>query len=151
MVSQPNLRLSNNNLVCGSNANVMASPVHRRWQVTQTVVGQLVLFVTRRFLRESARREASRSENGTIRLRIALRIFLGLGKTPETACQGGFVLGKYGSFGLAPTYDPWFAWFGSKWCRDQIYNFEMFNFECGAFPRHATANYNNTKYKQMTV
>ena len=57
----------------------------------------------RRFLLESARREASRSENGTIRLRIALRIFLDLGKTPEMACSGGFVLGKYGSFGLAPS------------------------------------------------
>ena len=59
-------------------------------------------FLARRFLRESARREASRPENGTIRLRIALRIVLGLRKTPEMACQGGFVLGNYGSFGLAP-------------------------------------------------
>ena len=89
------------------------------------VVGQLVLLVTRRFLLESARREASRPENGTIRLRIGLRIFLGLGKTPEMACQGGFVLGKYGSFGLAPKYDPLFVWLGSKLCRDQIYNCEI--------------------------
>ena len=66
------------------------------------MVGDIDGGVTRRFLRESARREASRSENGTIRLRITLRIFLGLGKTPELACYGGFVLGKYGSFGLAP-------------------------------------------------
>ena len=66
------------------------------------MVGQLVLFLTRRFLRESARREASRPENGTIRLRIVLRIFFNLGKTPEMTCQGGFVLGRSGSFGLAP-------------------------------------------------
>ena len=44
------------------------------------------LFVTGRFLLESARREASWPEHGTIRLRIALRIFLGLGNTPELAC-----------------------------------------------------------------
>ena len=78
------------------------------WFATWTVVGDIDggrpigLFVTRRFLRESARHEASRPENGTIRLRIALqasrpengtirlrialRIFLGLGKTPEMAC-----------------------------------------------------------------
>ena len=54
--------------------------------------------MTRRFLLESARREASRPENGTNRLRMVLRIFLG----SEMACQGGFVLGKYGSFGLGP-------------------------------------------------
>ena len=66
-------------------------------------------------------------------------------------CQGGVVLGKYGSFGLAPKYDPWFVWFGSRLYRDQIYNCEMFNFECGAFPWHATAKYKQTKYKQLTV
>ena len=59
--------------------------------------------MTRRFLHESARREASRLGNGTIRLRIALCIFLGLGKTPDMACQGGLSLGKSGSFGLAPS------------------------------------------------
>ena len=68
--------------------------------MTKTVVGQLVFVVTRRVFRESARREASRSENGTIRLRMVLRIFLGLGKTPEMACQGGLSLGMSGSCGL---------------------------------------------------
>ena len=72
---------------------------------TQVVIGKLVLFVRRRFLLESARHETSRPENGTIRLRIALRIFFYLAKTPEMASQGGLSLGqvrfeKFGQFGL---------------------------------------------------
>ena len=51
----------------------------------------------KRFLHEWARREASRSETRTIRLRTALRIFLDSGKTPEMTCQGGLILGKSGS------------------------------------------------------
>ena len=59
-------------------------------------------FCGRRFLHESARCEASQPENRTIQLRIALRIFLVLGETQEMTCQGGLILGRSGSFGLAP-------------------------------------------------
>ena len=98
--------------------------------------------VTKRFLHDSARHVASRVETWTIRLKIALRIFLGLGKTLEMACHGGLSLGMSGSW--FKIY-PWFVWFGSKLCRDEIYNCEIMISNAGhshRVPRPNTTNRN---------
>ena len=80
--------------------------------------GHSVSFVAKRFLHESARREASWPETQTIRLRNALRIFFDLGKTPEMICQGCRSHGRSGSGNSARRSGS--VRFGSIWNRKAI-------------------------------
>ena len=62
----------------------------------------MVLFLTKRFLHESAHREPSWPENRSIRLRIALRIYLVLLKTPKMTSQGCCNHGRFDVVGSDP-------------------------------------------------